>query len=133
MTTATKTNPMRKILLITALISLLFSSCKKPDNVFDFSGTMVDYLECTTPFASISDLDFGLVLTLDTPDSIGKSYTDPYGEAHPNCVILYRTKSRYKIGEKVKGSMYLDDNYSKAYCQFHYNLDLPEGVCYSLR
>ena len=123
---------MKKTLLTVAIIPLLFMGCSKPDNVFDFSGTMVDYLECTGPFVSISEMDYGLVLTLDTPDSIGKDYTDPTGEKFHNCVILYRTKARFKIGEKVSGTMYLDDKYSKAYCQFHYELDLPEGVCYSL-
>ena len=123
---------MKKLLLIVAIIPLFVTGCSKPDNVFDFSGTMVDYLECTGPFVGISEMDFGLVLTLDTPDSIGKDYTDPYGDKHRNCVILYRTKSRFKIGDKVSGSMYLDDRYSKSYCQFHYDLDLPEGVCYSL-
>ena len=111
---------------------MFVTGCKKPDNVFDFSGKMVDYLECTLQYASISDFDYGMVLCLDTPDSIGKDYTDPTGEKFHNCVILYRTKARFKIGEKVSGTMYLDDKYSKAYCQFHYELDLPEGVCYSL-
>ena len=123
---------MKKTLLIFAIIPMLFMGCGKPDNVFDFSGTMVDYLDCTSPFASITELDYGMVLAVDTPDSIGKDYTDPYGETFHNCVILYRTKSRFKIGEKVEGSMFLDDNYSKAYCQFHYDLGLPEAVCYSL-
>ena len=123
---------MKKILLIAAIIPMFVAGCKKPDNVFDFSGKMVDYLECTLQYASISDFDYGMVLCLDTPDSIGKDYTDPTGEKFHNCVILYRTKARFKIGEKVSGSMYLDDKYSKAYCQFHYELDLPEGVCYSL-
>ena len=123
---------MRKILFLFAIIPILLTGCGKPDNVFDFSGTMVDYLECTSPYVSISEIDFGLVLTLDTPDSVGKPYTDPYGERFENCVILYRTKSRIKVGDKVSGSMYFSDKYSAAYCQFHYDLDLPEGVCYSL-
>ena len=123
---------MKKIFYFLALMPLVFASCGKPDNVIDFSGTMVDYLECTSPYVSISEIDFGLVLSLDTPDSIGKEYTDPFGEKYTNCVVLYRTKSRYKVGEKVSGSMYLSDKYSAAYCQFHYNHGLPEGVCYSL-
>ena len=122
---------MKKTLIIT-IIPLLFMGCRKPDNVFDFSGKMVDYLECTMQYTSISEFDYGMVLSLDTPDSIGMEYTDPYGEKYQNCVVLYRTRARYKIGEKVSGSMYLDDKYSKAYCQIHYDLDLPEGVCYSL-
>ena len=123
---------MKKTLLIIAIIPMLLTGCKKPDNVFDFSGTMVDYKDCTGPFVGISEMDYGIVINLDTPDSIGKDYTDPLGEKYHNCVVLYRTKSRLKIGDKISGSMYLDEKYSKAYCQFHYDLDLPEGVCYSL-
>ena len=123
---------MKKTLLIVAITTLFITGCKKPENVFDFSGKMVDYLECTMQYASISEFDYGMVLSLDTPDSIGNDYTDGLGEKFHNCVILYRTKSRFRVGDKVSGSMYLDDNYSKAYCQIHYHYDLPEGVCYSL-
>ncbi len=123
---------MKKLLLILAITPLLLVGCGKPDNVFDFSGTMVDYLECTMQYTSLSEFDYGMVLSLDTPDSIGKDYTDQTGEKFHNCIILYRTKARFKIGEKVSGSMYLDEKYSKAYCQIHYHYDLPEGVCYSL-
>jgi len=123
---------MKKLVLTLVIMPMLLIGCGKPDNVFDFSGTMVDYLDCTMQNVSISEWDYGMVLALDTPDSIGKPYTDPYGEKFQNCVILYRTKSRFRIGDKVEGTMYLDDNYSKAYCQFHYDLDLPEAVCYSL-
>ena len=123
---------MKRLILFLAVMPMLFCSCNKPDNVFDFSGTMVDYLECTMQYASISDFDYGMVLSLDTPDSIGKPYTDPTGEKFQNCIVLYRTRSRFRIGEKVSGSMYLDEKYSKAYCQIHYDLNLPEGVCYSL-
>ena len=123
---------MKKILLIIAIIPMLLVGCKKPDNVFDFSGTMVGYVECNMQYGSLSDFDYGLVLAVDTPDSIGKDYTDSEGAKFHNCVILYRTKSRFRIGDKVSGSMFLDDKYSKAYCQFHYELGLPEAVCYSL-
>ena len=111
---------------------MFVTGCKKPDNVFDFSGTMVDYLECTMPSVGISDFDYGLVLSLDKPDSVGKPFTNIYGDKYENCVILYRTKSRYMIDDKVSGSMYFSDKYSDAYCQIHHRLDLPEGVCYSL-
>ena len=123
---------MKKLLLIAAIIPLLVTGCKKPDNVFDFSGTMVDYLECNMPSVGISDFEYGLVLSLDKPDSVGKPFTNIYGEKYENCVILYRTKSRYMIDDKVSGSMYFSDKYSDAYCQIHHRLDLPEGVCYSL-
>ncbi|MBQ6069706.1 MAG: hypothetical protein IJK84_09395 [Bacteroidales bacterium] len=123
---------MKKLLLTLALAPLLLCGCGKPDNVFDFSGTMVDYKDCMMQTTSISEWDYGMVISLDTPDSIGKPYT-AYDGSYDNCVVLYRTRSRFKIGDKVEGSMYLDDDYSKAYCQYHYQHDLPEGVCYSLK
>ena len=124
---------MKKALFVFATTLLLLTGCKKPDNVFDFSGKMVDYLDCTLPSVGIADYDYGLVLSLSKPDSIGRTFTNIYGERYENCVILYRTRSRFMIDDSVSGSMYLSDKYSDAYCSIHHSsLDLPEGVCYSL-
>jgi hypothetical protein len=76
-------------------------------------------------------IDFGYVVNLDTPDSIGGEYVSD-GITYKNAILLYRTKARYGSGEKISGTMYLDDNYSRAYCQYHFNLGIPEGVCYTL-
>jgi len=124
---------MKKRLLFLAIIPILFIGCGKPDNVFDFTGTVVGYVDCTSSLTSISEMDFGYVVALSVPDSIGGDYEANGGKQYGNCVILYRTKARYHDGDNIEGSMYLDDKYSKAYCQFHHNFGIPEGVCYSLK
>lgn len=122
---------MKKYLLI-ILLPLLLCGCKKKAETFPFSGTVCGYLQCTLATASISEIDFGYVVSLTTPDSIGKDYNSGNNQTFHNCVIIYRTRYRYHDGDKISGTMYLDDKYSKAYCNYHYTLDLPEGVCYSL-
>lgn len=125
----------KKIILpIVALTFLLPVSCKKNENIFDFSGEVVEYVDCTMNMTSITEMDFGYVVALSKPDSIGRDYTDINNKAivHHNCVIIYRTKARYYDGDSISGEMWLDDRYSKAYCQIHVDYDLPEGVCYSL-
>ena len=123
---------MKKILLLTVIIPMLFMGCKKNENVFDFSGKVVGYIDCTINPASISEMEFGYVVALDSPDSVGRDYTASDGIVMHNCVILYRTKARYYDGDPISGSMFFDDRYSRAYCQIHRDYDLPEGVCYSL-
>ena len=123
---------MRKTLLLFALIPLLLVSCGKNENTFDFSGKVVGYVDCTLNPTSISEMEFGYIVALDSPDSVGRDYTASDGIVLHNCVILYRTKARYYDGDPISGSMFFDDRYSRAYCQIHRDYDLPEGVCYSL-
>lgn len=122
---------MKKYLLL-FVIPLLLNSCGKKADTFAFSGTVHGYLQCTMATTSISDMDFGYVVSLSTPDSIGKDYTSTNNQVLHNCVIIYRTRYRFHEGDKISGTMYLDDKYSQAYCNYHYQLGLPEGVCYSL-
>ena len=82
--------------------------------------------------ASISEFDIGYVVSLTVPDSIGGVFTDPSGKKYSNCVVIYRTRARYYVEDRIKGTMYLDDQYSAAYCTYHVHLNIPEGVCYTL-
>lgn len=122
---------MKKYLFI-ALSLFLLASCGKDVETFRFEGAVIDYVNCSLMSASISDIDYGYVIALTSPDTIGKDYYDVLGKKFTNCVILYRTKSRFEEGEVISGEMYLDDRYSRAYCTYHTRLDLPEGVCYRL-
>lgn len=122
---------MKRLSLILVALTLLMVSCGKRTDTFAFSGKVVDYYQCTLATASISEMDFGYVVSIDTPDSIGGEYTTN-GVTYKNAVLLYRTKASFKDGEAISGTMYLDDNYSKAYCQYHFHLGIPEGVCYTL-
>jgi len=122
---------MKKLFILLA-IPLLLCSCKKRVEDFAFKGKVVDYLNCTMMTTNISEYDIGYVVALELPDSIGADHTLKNGTTYHNCVILYRTRSRFHEGDPISGTMYLDNNYSQAYCNFHYQTGLPEGVCYSL-
>ena len=104
---------MKKYCLILTLLTLLMVSCGKRTDTFAFSGRVIGYCECTMPTASISEKDFGYIVNIDKPDSIGGQYiTD--GVTYKNAILLYRTKARFADGEKISGTMYLDDDYSRA-------------------
>lgn len=122
---------MKKYSLLLVALAILMVSCGKRTDTFAFSGKVIDYYSCTLNSARVSEMDFGYVVNLDTPDSIGGEYVSD-GVTYKNAILLYRTKARYGSGEKISGTMYLDDNYSRAYCQYHFNLGIPEGVCYTL-
>ncbi len=123
---------MKRYLFLAIGLMFLFCSCGKNVETFPFKGKVVDYVNCSMMSASISELDFGWLISVSSPDSIGKDYRDQTGKTYKNCIILYRTRSRFEVDEEISGEMYLDDRYSKAYCTYHTNIDLPEGVCYSL-
>lgn len=124
---------MKKYLLIVVAALMMLTSCRKnPDEIFSFEGTIVDSYNCTLVM-SVSDFDYGYVVQLDTPDSVGEKYIDATGAIYDNCVLLYRTKMVLPLDEHVSGELYFDDKYSRAYCSYHYpNLGLPEAVCYRL-
>lgn len=111
---------------------LLLTSCGKNADAFQFEGTVRGFVNCTMATASISEMDFGYVVELSSPDSVGAKYVSQDGDVYQNCVVLYRTRTRLFDGDAISGEMYLDDKYSRAYCSYHVKLDLPEGVCYRL-
>lgn len=122
---------MKKYLLL-LFIPLLFCGCKKHVDEFAFKGTVVGYVQCSGIVTSISEFDMGYIIALDTPDSIGGDFTYNTKKVYHNCIVLYHTRSRFEDGEAVSGRMYLDDQYSAAYCNFHIDTGLPEGVCLSI-
>lgn len=123
---------MKKYLLL-LLLPLLLTGCGKNHETFQFTGTIHGVLDCSMPSASIFDLEFGYIVSVITPDSIGKDFTDQLGKTYHNCVVLYRTRQSFSDCDTIAGEMYLDEDYSKAYCSLHYHHGLPEAVCYSLK
>ena len=123
---------MKKILFPILLALVLFAGCKKSHDTFRFEGSVCGYMNCTLESASIAEQDFGYFISLSVPDSVGKDYYSDDQKLFPNTVLLYSTHTRLKDGEKVSGEMYLDEDYSKAYCTYHSRLDIPQGVCYRL-
>ncbi len=118
--------------LIFLLIPLLLCGCKKRVDEFAFKGTVIGYMQCTGMVTSISEFDMGYVLALTIPDSVGADFTLPDNTTHHNCVVLFHTRSRFQNGDIISGRMYLDNDYSAAYCNFHQDFGIPEGVCTSL-
>lgn len=117
--------------LFLLLLPLLLTGCNRDVETIHFTGTVRGFFNCTMA-TSVFDIEFGYIVALSAPDSIGNDYTDGSGETYHNCVVLYRTKERILDGEEISGEMYLDEDYSKAYCTLHYNHSLPEAVCYGL-
>ena len=123
---------MKTKLILLLAIPLLFAGCKKKKDNFHFEGTVQGYVECSLTTASISEQEFGYVVSLTTPDSIGGDYAGDQGKIYHNCVILYHTRARFYDGDSIRGTMYLDEDFSRAYCAFHFDYGIPQGVCYSL-
>ena len=105
---------------------LLLAACAKHDEV-DFHGTIVDTRECT---ASYLKPDLGYIVELTSPTDYGADYTTTDGTTYHNAVILYDPDCLLYLGDRLSGSFYLDDEYSRANCSIHWNdLDkLPMGV-----
>mgnify|MGYP003346824056 CR=1 FL=1 len=64
---------MKKYLLL-LLLPLLLTGCGKNHETFQFTGTIHGVLDCSMPSASIFDLEFGYIVSVITPDSIGKDF-----------------------------------------------------------
>lgn len=109
---------------IAAILGLI--SCSKTDEI-DFRGTVVDVRKCT---ASYVKPDLGYLVALTTPDSLGGVYTTDKGVTYHNVVILYAPDRLIKCNDPIRGTFYLDDQYSRANCSIHWNdIDnIPVGV-----
>jgi len=109
---------------IAAILGLI--SCSKTDEI-DFRGTVVDVRECT---ASYVKPDLGYLVALTTPDSLGGVYTTDKGVTYHNVVILYAPDRLIYRDDPIRGTFYLDDQYSRANCSIHWNdIDnIPVGV-----
>jgi hypothetical protein len=116
---------MKRFAFFSTLL-LLLASCNKVDEI-DFRGTVVDVRECT---ASYVKPDYGYLVALTTPDSLGGVYTTDKGVTYHNVVILYAPDRLIYRDDPIRGTFYLDDQYSRANCSIHWNdIDnIPVGV-----
>ena len=116
---------MKKLLFIP--FCLLLASCVD-HNDFSFSGTVVDYEMCNGIY------DVGYAICLTSPTDIGGSYTTQYDEVYDNVVVVYGSDRILQEGAHVSGRIYLDHNYSKTSCNYHYyDRDVPEAVFTKLK
>lgn len=112
---------------IVAAIMLLLASCTKHDEI-SFKGVVIDVRQCT--MMSSGQLPVaGYFVHLETPDSIGGSYTLNNNQTYNNVVVLYEPDCRIYRDDHIRGSFYLDNDYSHANCAYHWtDIQLPEGV-----
>ena len=104
---------MKRILLPFLALALL-TSCKDYDD-FDFSGKVIDVELCT----NIQDV--GYAIELASPSDLGGDYLADDTIVHHNVVVVYGSDRRLKSNQHVSGKIYLDNNYSKATCSYHYS------------
>lgn len=103
---------MKRVLFLLTVLTLLFPCCKRPDS-FAFSGKVVDLEFCT------SGGDVGYAIQLASPDTLGGYYINSKGEQYDNVVVAWESPRPIHIDDTVSGRMYINDKYSKAYCNFY--------------
>ena len=106
--------------IIIALASLLYVGCNNYEDL-EFTGIVVDYQECT----GITDL--GYAIKLSAPDTIGGEYMTRDTVLYNNVVVVFGADRFLHKGDNVSGRIYLDPNYSKTECYYHYNQNVPEA------
>lgn len=107
------------------MAALLLSGCKKYEEL-EFSGKVLWVRNCT---ASYLDYNAGFVVQLDYPEGVGADITDDAGQKMENIIVLYEPTCRIYVDDKIHGTFYVDDTYSRGNCELHYNdYELPEGV-----
>ena len=111
---------MKKTILFSIII-LFFAACDHYDD-FEFTGTVVDYEECTGS-------SFGYAVALTSPDSIGGDYRNRDGEDCHNVVVIYGADRMLKKNKNISGRIYLSPKYSQSECTWRYtDRDVPEAV-----
>ncbi len=110
----------------TYITLFLLVSCVHHDD-FDFTGVVVDYEFCQGAF------EMGYAVSLMSPDTIGGDYITQEGKNCKNVVVVYGADRILHPNDSIKGSIYLDPNYSKTTCNYHYDRDVPEAVFTKLK
>lgn len=116
---------MRKNLLLLLALLAMLASCKPNVDDFAFEGTAIDFEMCT------GTQDVGYAIQITSPDSLlGGTYLASDGKQYQNVVVLFCADRIIRNGAQVEGRMFFDNNYSSAYCNYHYRSsrgDVPEG------
>ena len=115
---------MKKSILI--LACCILSGCVHYDD-FDFTGIVVDFEYCQGAY------ELGYAVSLMTPDTIGGDYLTQDGDNYKHVVVIYGSDRLLHPGDSIGGRIYLDPNYSKTTCNYHYDRDVPEAVFTKLK
>ena len=114
-----------KRLTIALLAALTLAGCARHEEI-SFEGIVVGTRNCTATF---SDNNTGFMVKLTSPDTLGATITSTTGEQMDNVIVLYEPPRRIMVEDRIHGTFYLDDKYSKANCTVvWHDFDLPEGV-----
>lgn len=118
---------MKKIsTILTVIATLALSSCENVED-FSFKGTVIGYEICT------SYQDLGYLVDLEYPENIGGEFTTS-GETFDNVLVVYQAHYQLKNRETISGTIYLEENFAKSYCNRTYtDRDVPEAVFTSLK
>ena len=115
---------MKKLIIIAAIF--LSAACNNYED-FEFTGQVVDYEQC-------DGSSLGYAVTLTSPDTIGGEYHTRDGEIYQNVVVIYGADRLLKEDQIISGRIYLDPNYSKSECTWHYtDWEVPEAVFTKLK
>ncbi len=122
---------MKKTFPLIAALLLLAAGCNNYDD-FEFSGTVIDAETCT----NLQNL--GYVVELDSPSDMGGDYLAADTMVHHHVAIIYGSDRMLRVGDRIEGKIYIDNNYSKSTCTYHYesrrvNNDVPEACFTKLR
>jgi hypothetical protein len=116
---------MKKTILL-VILACCMAGCTKHDEI-PFKGVVISAYQCS--MLSTSNIPIvGYFVQLDEPKDVGSDYTTNSG-VHHNTVILYDPGCRLYKGNRISGSFYFDEDYSRANCDYHLtDVKLPEGV-----
>lgn len=119
---------MKKIIL-PLLAALLATACVKHEAI-EFEGIVVGIRNCSS---MLYDPGAGYVIQLTKPEGVGGTLTSDNGETMTNLVVLYEPDSHIMADDRVHGTFYWDEQYSRANCTFRWDKQLPEGVFIKVR
>lgn len=115
---------MKKITLL-FLVGMVLTGCVKHEEIA-FEGIVVGTRNCTSGYA---DSNPGFLVQLTSPDSIGATLRSTDGQHMDHVIVLYEPPRRIMVEDRIHGTFYLDDKYSKSHCSIVWDdVKLPEGV-----
>ena len=119
-----KTTGLIRTAATAAAFMLLATACVEHDEV-EFEGTVVGIRNCSS---IMFDPNSGFIVQLTKPEGVGGTMVSEEGETMENLAVLYEGDKQLRYLDKVRGTMYWDDKYSRANCSVNMNLELPEAV-----
>ena len=99
---------MKHCVFFSLLLAASLTSCAKHDEV-SFRGTVVNIEYCASQDIQSNA---GFYTALEVPEATGATFTIG-NDTFQNVVILYEPGTRIKNGDRISGSFYIDNDYSR--------------------